>query len=234
MARANRGGIPGASMSRGEVAGGCIYLPVYIVGLGWLMGLVLGWLDLRLPASTVNILYFLFNFLAVALIFRRWLIASLGAVSKGFWAFIQAAVLGLALYYALSWVTAALLGLLELGVSNPNDAYVDRLIGGNLRWALVCTVLLAPLVEETLFRGLIFGNLRVWNRLGAYLVSALAFAVVHVWQYVGELGWGGALLCLLQYLPAGAALGWTYERAGTIWASILAHAVINAVAVGLL
>ena len=90
------------------------------------------------------------------------------------------------------------------------------------------------MVEETLFRGLIFGNLRPLSRAAAYLVSALFFAAVHVWQYAGALGWRGTLLCAVQYLPAGLALGWTYEKSATIWASVLVHAGINAVAMGLL
>lgn len=234
MANAKRAGLAGTPMSRGEVIGGFVYFPFYIFLLGWLLGLLLHALGDPLTASAANTVYFLINFLIVALIFRRWLIASLSAVTRQFWSFLQAAVLGFAFYYALLWVLTWALELLEWTVANPNDAYVSELAGGSVRWALVCTVLLAPLVEETLFRGLIFGNLRPLNRAAAYIVSALVFAAVHVWQYAGSLGWRGTLLCAVQYIPAGLALGWTYEKSAAIWAPILVHACINAVSMGLL
>ena len=88
-----------------------------------------------------------------------------------------------AFYYALSWLAGLLLSFLDLAVANPNDAYISGLAGSNFRLIAVCTVLLAPLVEETLFRGLIFGNLHQKSRVAAYAVSALIFAAIHVWQY---------------------------------------------------
>ena len=36
------------------------------------------------------------------------------------------------------------------------------------------------------------------------------------------------LLSCMPYLPASVALAWTYEKAGTIWAPITLHALINA------
>ena len=50
----------------------------------------------------------------------------------------------------------------------------------------------------------------------------------------GQVGWTATLLCALQYLPAGVALGWTYEKADTIWAPILVHSMVNAVGMGLM
>ena len=34
--------------------------------------------------------------------------------------------------------------------------------------------------------------------------------------------------------PAGIALGWTYEKANTIWAPICLHMIINALAFGVM
>ena len=149
-------------------------------------------------------------------------------------AFLQAAVLGFAFYYALSWALGLVFSFLRISVSNPNDGYVAQLAGANFRLIAVGTILLAPMVEETLFRGLIFGNLHQKSRFLAYALSALAFSAIHVWGYVGQVGWTATLLCALQYLPAGVALGWTYEKADTIWAPILVHSMVNAVGMGLM
>ena len=234
MAGTKKQGPLGPSMSRFEIIGGFIYLPFYVIGLALLLELLFGVMGWELSLTNANLLYFLINFLVVALLFHRWLIESLSGVTRRFWPFVQAVILGFVLYYALSWLVSALLVFLDLTVRNPNDAFVGGLAGANVRLTAVCTVLLAPMVEETLFRGLIFGGIHRKSRVAAYVLSALLFAAIHVWQYVGDVGWSATLLCAVQYLPAGVALGWTYEKSGTIWAPTLVHCLINAVSMGIL
>ncbi len=233
MANTNRHGMLGAPMSRAEIIGGFLYVPFYLGGTAWLLGLLFRALGLGFSGSVVEWIWFAVNFIAIVLIFRRWLAASFGGVARDFWAFLQAAVLGFAFYYALNWLASRLFLLLRLADGNPNDTHIRSLAGDSFALTFVCAVLLAPPVEETLFRGLIFSNLHEKSRILAYALSALAFAAAHVWQYTGTVGWGAALLTALQYLPAGIALGWTFEKADTVWAPILVHAFINAVALGL-
>jgi membrane protease YdiL (CAAX protease family) len=38
-------------------------------------------------------------------------------------------------------------------------------------------------------------------------------------------------LLMVQYLVPGIILAWVYERSGTLWTSIILHAVTNALAV---
>ena len=77
----------------------------------------------------------------------------------------------------------------------------------------------------------LFGAIRTKSRIAAYIVTALLFAVYHLWPYfIAEFAWMD-LLYLLQYIPIGLILAWSYERSGTIWTSILVHALINYVAV---
>ena len=234
MAGTKRNGALGTPMSRGELIGGFIYLPIYVIGLALLLGLILGLMEVQLSDIRLNLLYFLINFLAIAVIFRRWLIASLSGVGRRFWQFLQTVVLGFVFYYALSWVLGLLLSLLDLAVASPNDAEVAKLAVSDFRLTVLCTVLLAPPVEETLFRGLIFGNIHRKSRVLAYVVSVVLFAAIHVWSYVGTVGWADTALAALGYLPAGIALGWAYEKSDTIWAPIVVHALINAVAMGIL
>lgn len=81
-------------------------------------------------------------------------------------------------------------------------------------------VLLAPIVEETLFRGILHGGLRRhWRMWPAALVSGLLFAAMHMQP--------GALLPLFA-LGTGFAI--LYERSGgSLVAPMTAHAVFNAV-----
>ena len=53
----------------------------------------------------------------------------------------------------------------------------------------------------------------------------------HVAGYVGQEALSSLAVLALEYIPAGIALAWAYEKADTIFAPILMHAVINAVSI---
>lgn len=234
MARTDRRGPLGAPMSRAEIIGGFLYFPFYLAVVPWLLHWLPAFLWVPLSEPLANFLYFCVNFIAVLLIFRRWLAASLAGAGRRFWETVQAAVLGFAFYYALFWLLSRVFGLLRLEVADPNDAYLRSLDGGGWPLLYIGALFLVPPAEETLFRGLIFGNLRERGRILSYAVSALVFAAAHVWRYIGPVGWTGTLLAALRYLPAGIALGWCYEKSDTVWAPIVAHSLLNAAALGLL
>jgi membrane protease YdiL (CAAX protease family) len=86
-------------------------------------------------------------------------------------------------------------------------------------------------VEEVLFRGYIFGNIREHSRAVAYIASCLLFAFLHVWQFAFVSHSLSYFLLMLQYLVPGLVLAWSYEHSGTLWGSVLLHAAVNALAV---
>ncbi len=86
--------------------------------------------------------------------------------------------------------------------------------------AIAATVV-APLGEELFFRGLLFGWLRSrWRWPSAAFAAAILFAFAHA-------SWG----LLAPLALAGFGLCWLYERSGSLWPPVLAHATLNAVAV---
>jgi membrane protease YdiL (CAAX protease family) len=88
--------------------------------------------------------------------------------------------------------------------------------------ALLVLGVLGPVVEELVFRGLLYGWLRGFLpfALVAILTSAL-FGLVH-----GE--WAHVIVAGIL----GLALAFIRERSGSLWPAIVAHAVNNLVAVG--
>ncbi|MCW0369143.1 CPBP family intramembrane glutamic endopeptidase [Xanthomonas sacchari] len=96
----------------------------------------------------------------------------------------------------------------------------------------VFAIVIAPAYEELLFRRVLFG--RLWDagrpRLGM-LLSGAAFALVH--EVPGTTGNSLAATAQLWlvYGGMGAAFAWLYKRTGTLWASIAAHGLNNAIAV---
>ena len=115
-----------------------------------------------------------------------------------------------------------------------NDEAILSMKQGSFFLMALGTVVLVPPVEECFFRGLIFRNLYSSSKWAAYLVSILAFAAIHILGYIGTYSPLELVLAVLQYLPAGLCLAWSYTRADTIFAPILIHAAINATAIGLL
>lgn len=96
---------------------------------------------------------------------------------------------------------------------------------------VVFAVVLAPAYEELLFRRVLFGRLAAAGRpLLGMLLSSAAFALVH--EVPGTSGngpWEIAQLWVI-YGGMGAAFAWLYQRTGTLWAPIVAHALNNAIA----
>ena len=222
----------GVSLTKGERIAGLIYLPFFAILLGKGISLLAGLADLSLSLAQVNLIYGYVNFAAIVIIFHRFLAQSLKQIPKRLWGFVQALILGFALYYATNLLLSLLLGWVWPTLENPADDTTIELVRSSGKIMLVCAVLLGPLVEETLMRGLVFGLIQPKNRIAAYVVSSLVFAGLHLWQFAWTTSIGTLLGDVLLYIPAGVALGWTYEKAGNIWGPILLHAFINALSLG--
>lgn len=136
---------------------------------------------------------------------------------------------GLVAFYGLNTLSSVLLRLLPLGMDNLNDAAVSAQLGAAPESTVLIVVFLAPVVEETLFRGYVFGILREHSRIAAYAVSCLLWAMAHVWQYAA--GNWAYLWMLVPYVVPGLVMAWTCERAGSLWGSVLLHGAVNALAV---
>lgn len=114
--------------------------------------------------------------------------------------------------------------------TNLNDTTISAQIEDAPQSTLLIVIFLAPFVEEVLFRGLVFGNLKAKSRVLAYLVSAALFAAFHVWQFAAVHQDVAHLLLCVQYLVPGVVFAWAYERSGTLWSAIGVHAAANALA----
>lgn len=210
---------------------GWLYLPVYLVLLSRGLQALAGFLGLRLSALELNLCYFAVNFVFVLTVYHRFLLKSIRGFTEHFWKFVQTLVLGFALYYFTNYVLFALLQWLG-STENFNSQTVQALVLENKPLMFLSAVVAAPIVEETLLRGVVFGTFHPKARILGYVASALIFSAMHVWQYIPVHGLGPVLLGALQYIPASVALCWTYEKAGTLWAPIVLHGFINAISFG--
>ncbi|NGX37509.1 MAG: hypothetical protein K1000chlam2_00665 [Chlamydiae bacterium] len=96
----------------------------------------------------------------------------------------------------------------------------------SLVFALLSILVLAPFIEEFLFRGVLQTYCK--KRLGphaAIIISALLFSLFHI--STGQ-GLGNISLVVSLFL-LGGFLGFLYERQGSLWAPIGLHMAFNAV-----
>lgn len=100
------------------------------------------------------------------------------------------------------------------------DQLLDLIQGKQSLWGSVLVlVIVAPLTEEFLFRGLILdGFLRKYSVAKSIYVSSLLFAIYHLnpWQFIGA-------------LAGGSILAWWKVNTGSIVPCIFGHALKNAI-----
>ena len=110
--------------------------------------------------------------------------------------------------------------------------YEDYLNNGALLMAFQ-SVVLAPILEELLFRGLVFRSLRDKSKWLAIFASSFLFGFLHIYSalFAGDLS---QLIYLLSYGGMGFAFSYAYEKRKTICVPILMHMINNLVAIVLL
>ena len=123
----------------------------------------------------------------------------------------------------------ALLRLLPFPVSDPIPAQYAAEFGAAPIPTLALLLLLIPLVEETLFRGLLFGQFRGYSRPLAYVITSVFYALAAVWRYALERGDARYLLLSVVYLPLSIACTWCYDNGGSVWATAFLHAGLNGI-----
>jgi uncharacterized protein len=136
------------------------------------------------------------------------------------------------------WIVwAVLLGIAMIIVVGPINLIVQSLLGGPREnpqigmieptgatmWMMVATLgltaVVVPVIEEILFRGVLYRWLRGFVTVGlAVFISSVLFAMAHGIPH---------LIPALAVL--GAFLAWSFERTGSLWVPIIIHGVFNGI-----
>ena len=214
-------------MTRGETAAVLLYLPLHF----FLLPLLLALLPETAGLSELQMNVVLYTFGAV------WMFVFAGRfLRRDFDPFcdhpvfcILQVLIGYGMIMAFNLLISFLLQLVVPAGTNPNNAAWAAEMETDFGKVSALAVFLAPLVEEPIFRGGIFGLLYGRSRTAAYGVSMLLFSLIHVLGYA--LAEPGYWIYLLQYLPASWVLCRTYERCESIWGSMLLHGLINGISV---
>ena len=218
------------SLTRQERILGLIYLPVHIFVLPFLISLYAVFSPDPMGEAEINLVYYVIGMIFVLFFMRRFLRSGFDVLTDNLGRCALSLAMAAAAYFALSYLSGAIILMLGDQVSNPNNDAVTEIASQSFGTMKAISVYFAPIVEECLFRGVIFGFLRKKSRVLTYAVSIVVFGLYHVWQYVLVYGDFTMLLYALQYIPASVALCLAYDRSGSIWTGIFMHMGINALA----
>ncbi len=131
---------------------------------------------------------------------------------------IAMACLGLSLQFLISMCLNVVYPILPQTMTDEYSALMEQLIDGNIWLSLLVTVILAPLAEEFLFRGVTMKKAqKIMPFMAANILQALLFGIYHMNWIQG-----------VYAFVLGMILGYTAEYFQSIWASILLHAFVNA------
>lgn len=131
--------------------------------------------------------------------------------------FVPIALLVPALILGVMSLNSALVAILPL--SNSQQLMFQRMMSGSPMSVMTICVL-APVLEEMLFRGIIFRSfLTQYSRTLSIVSSAAVFGAAHLNIYQFFVG-----------LLVGSVLAWLYERSRSLWPCIALHCMYNSAA----
>ena len=219
------------TLSEKEKLLGWIYYPIQLLILPLLLSVGNILAGSPMSESVLNFVYFASNFLFVLGIFFHLLKGNSEIAIRAPLKCISCALAGLVLNWGLSYAVQILIVIVKPDFFNVNDASIGVPVQENFALTAIGTVLLVPIAEEALYRGLIFGTFYNRSRIAAYVISVSIFASVHVIGYVGMYQPLHLALCFMQYLPGAISLAWAYAKADSLWSPILMHMIINLIGV---
>ena len=111
------------------------------------------------------------------------------------------------------------------GVSNSTNQEIIENAHMNPFLLITFTVIMAPIVEELVFRGLLMGRVFNPDSIVGLIVSSLLFGLVHMPNSIGV--W-------IVYAGMGLALGIAYRKFQKLEYCIMAHIINNSIAVSMM
>ena len=214
-------------LNQKEKAYGSVWLLFEALFFSAFLHLLNSLLPTPLPQTALNFVFFAVNFTVVAFLFREYLWKQIRLVPEVIGKVLMIAVIGFVAYWVVNFLLAQILLSLDPDFTSINDANIQQLAAEDYTLMFVGAVLLAPVAEECLFRGLVFRGMYERKPWLAWVLSITLFALVHILSYIGAYPIQTLLLCFVQYIPAGIVLAASYHLSGSLLAPILIHAVVN-------
>jgi len=216
------------TMPKPQRTAGLIYLPFHVLIIPVFIGMLADYLPGGLDDVVSNIIYYSIGLVFCLAVMWRYLRNAYDILIDNFTKNIIAFIFAYIICVLLSYLAAGIIFVIfKDSAENPNNSALLDMAGGNPGAVMGLTIFAAPVVEEILFRGVLFGSIQPRHRILAFILSIALFSFYHIWQYaLVSMDWT-VLFYMVQYIPAGYALAWLYEKTNCIWMPIFLHMSIN-------
>ena len=179
-------------------------------------------LGVQISENGITIVIHIFVMLLAALCFRKGLLEDFKALKGQFWTNLRAVVptmvLGIFVEYAVVMFCVLIVP--------EQDAEVSQTLSEVVQFT-IAAIFLAPISEELIFRYGLFNTLYPRSRKAAYIVTAVLFGLIHIWDKLLALDFAG-MFAMVPRIVFGLYAAQIYEKSKHICYPIFYHAIHNA------
>lgn len=180
-------------------------------------------LGVQLSENGMTLGVHIFVMLLAAFCFRKGLLEDFKALKGRFWAILKAVVPTMAVGILVVYAVAMFCGM----IVPAQDAEVSQTLSEVVLFT-IAAIFLAPISEELIFRYGLFNTLYPRSRKAAYIVTAVLFGLMHVWEEIFSLDFAG-MFAMVPRIVFGLYAAQIYEKSKNICYPMLYHAMDNAI-----
>ena len=156
-------------------------------------------------------------FVVIFLLLRKSFLARIKANTPQPLTLAPTGILGVSAQFSTLFILGLLMAFFPADWIESMEQNSEIMNNANQTVVFITTVIMAPIFEEIMCRGLILGTLRKsMNKWVAIVLSALIFGVIH-----------GNAIQIIYATALGILLGWIYTKTNSIFIPMLCHLTFN-------
>lgn len=179
-------------------------------------------LGVQISENGITIVIHIFVMLLAALCFRKGLLEDFKALKGRSWAILKAVVPTMAVGILVVYAVAMFCGM----IVSAQDTEISQTLSEVVPLG-IAAIFLAPISEELIFRYGLFNTLYPRSRKAAYIVTAVLFGLIHIWDKLLALDFAG-MFAMVPRIVFGLYAAQIYEKSKHICYPIFYHAIHNA------
>ena len=181
-----------------------------------------------------NVAYFIGIACLAIILLKRELVKDLSVLKESS---VKAVIKNILLSFAFYIISVIVAGILVSVISqlaevnlvdaNNNQLAITEMISYSAVVSAFLTCVLAPFVEEIIYRKLIFSFIAKYNGVVAVIVSSALFAFMHEYSSLISYSVSQVLINSIPYFLMGVTFCVVYKKTNNIFYSIIVHALAN-------
>lgn len=224
--------------SKQLILGLFVFLPLYFVVGKYIISFLFQIFIELFSWTDMNVINAWYNFVLDGLLLLLGMIM-FSNVFKSAWAYFKSlglatigklSLVGYGSIYIISLITNLIVQLIDSGSESANQVGIETILEACPIPMIIAVVVFAPLLEELIFRGIIYRFVRKINWVLAMVVSGFLFGFIHVSSavFAGDIS---QLLQILPYMAMGMVFSYFYEKSKSIAVPMYLHFLNNFISI---